>query len=118
MRTLEDDLKAYYRSRRVSADPAVKAAVADGVARECAEFAQSGMLRLMGCPYPLPKRSDADKWPIMLRSLQDRRVSWASVHGCFEAAVVALVVFVSWADPSGTMGLLPALQVRLLPCAA
>ena len=50
MRTLEDDLKAYYRSRRVSSDPAIKAAVADRVARECADIRAERDVAFDGMP--------------------------------------------------------------------
>lgn len=109
MRTLEDDLKAYYRSRRVSADPAVKAAVADGVARECADIRAERDVAFDGMPLSAAEKIRCGQVADYAAFVAGQARFMGVRLWLLQAAVVALVVFVSWADPSGTMGLFACL---------
>lgn len=109
MRTLEDDLKAYYRSRRVSADPAVKAAVADGVARECADIRAERDVAFDGMPLSAAEKIRCGQVADYAAFVAGQARFMGVRSWLLQAAVVALVVFVSWADPSGTMGLFACL---------
>ena len=109
MRTLEDDLKAYYRSRRVSADLAVKAAVADGVARECADIRAERDVAFDGMPLSAAEKIRCGQVADYAAFVAGQARFMGVRSWLLQAAVVALVVFVSWADPSGTMGLFACL---------
>lgn len=109
MKTLEDDLKAYYRSCRIPADLAEKAAVAD-LAAGAWENARAER-RLS---------SGEDRSFVGNRTLGRRAASFvAFVAGqarfmgarswLLQAGVVALVALVAWVDPFGTTGLFACL---------
>lgn len=112
MNTLEDDLKAYYRSCRVSADPSAKAAVADLAADEWGK-ARAERGRLSGGDNPLFGNEAFGRRVTTYVAFVAGQARFMSVRSwLLQAAVVALVALVAWIDPSGPPVFSPVLRER------
>lgn len=109
MKTLEDDLKAYYRSCRVSADPSVKAAVADLAADEWGKArAERGLLS--GGDSSLFGNEAFGRRVTTYVAFVAGQARFMGVRSwLLQVAVVALVALVAWIDPFGTTGLFACL---------
>lgn len=94
MKTLEDDLRAYYRSSRIPVDPSAKAAAVDSAVREWGAVQES-------------KASRREMGYVAFVAEQARFMG-ARVW-LLQAFVVAFVALAAWADPSKVGGLFACL---------